>query len=891
VLRLRLWLILATAALSIAFYLLPHRIAAATEQTVGATSADGIWQELVRGALPNLKDLPAAARVVRLNRGALARALDRAPQEFTAEAAAHRATLLLPLPDGRFSRFSIEASSVMQPEFAARFPEIKSYRGQGLDDPALSMRCNLSPSGFFASVLSGAQLINIQPAGDAATYISVSSGAVQDGTAQCLTREIHRINRSRAALSAVEPKVAVGSTLRSYRIAIAATWEYCHQFGSDTVSGTVASLNTWLNAANVVYEREVAVHLNLVNDTDVLYTQDRGFSAGTDPYDNSNVGTMLNQVQSDLRDNVGAANYDLGHVLGQIGGNGASGVSYVGVVCDNTNFTGFGPIKGGGATRLGGTAGNAAATGVWVHELGHEFGADHSFNGTIGGCGGGNRNNATAYESGSGSTIMAYPSICGADNITNTRDMRFHSISYAEITSYITNSATCSTSTPTGNNVPTVNGGADFTIPKQTPFTLTATGSDPDSGDVPNLTYTWDEFDSGGSSFFQNGTAASYNDAADPVGTTTRPIFRSFPASSSPSRTFPSLTYILNNANDPPDTVGGFQTAEELPRIGRSLNFRVMIRDNRAGGGGVNDDAVLLTVSNTAGPFLVTAPNTAVTWTGGSTQTVTWSVNGADALAPNVKISLSTDGGSTFPTTILSSTPNDGSENIVVPNINTAQARIKVEAVGNIFFDISDASFTINQTGSSLRIDSVTPPAGRTSGAQSVKLAGSFVNLSSVTMGGNSAPFVFSNGTIEVTVTTPAHAVGAVDIVLTPTSGSPYTKTNAFAYLPTVFTDNSLMVQVTVAKAQHIIELRQAVDALRAVAGLGGAPWTDANLVQFGTSIKAVHILELRSFLENAAGLLGYTAGSYTDAGLTTGFVIKAVHIEDLRQRIRNIAG
>jgi len=199
------------------------------------------------------------------------------------------------------------------------------------------------------------------------------------------------------------------------------------------------------------------------------------------------------------------------------------------------------------------------------------------------------------------------------------------------------------------------------------------------------------------------------------------------------------------------------------------------------------------------------------------------------------------------------------------------------------------AVLTVNS--SPLAINSVSPPAGKITGGQTIKLSGSFINLSTVTVGGINAAWVSSNGTIELTVTTPAHAVGAVDIVVTPTSGSPLTKTNAFAYLPTVFTDNTLTVGVTTAKAQHALELRQAVDALRAVAGLGAAAWTDATLSPSSTLIKAAHITELRTKLEEAVALLGYSAGSYTDAGLSSGFVIKRAHVEDLRQRLRTIAG
>jgi hypothetical protein len=190
-----------------------------------------------------------------------------------------------------------------------------------------------------------------------------------------------------------------------------------------------------------------------------------------------------------------------------------------------------------------------------------------------------------------------------------------------------------------------------------------------------------------------------------------------------------------------------------------------------------------------------------------------------------------------------------------------------------------------------LRIDSVTPAAGRASGGQQIKLAGSFANLSTVTIGGVSSSWSYTNGISEITVTTPQHAVGAVSIVLTPSAGATVSKANAFAYLPTVFTDNTLVAGVTTAKAQHIIELRQAVDALRAVAGLSPAPWTDASLVPTNNIIRTVHIQELRTYLNDAATRLGYATQPYTDSSLSAGFVIKRVHIEELRQRIRVIAG
>jgi photosystem II stability/assembly factor-like uncharacterized protein len=202
---------------------------------------------------------------------------------------------------------------------------------------------------------------------------------------------------------------------------------------------------------------------------------------------------------------------------------------------------------------------------------------------------------------------------------------------------------------------------------------------------------------------------------------------------------------------------------------------------------------------------------------------------------------------------------------------------------------LSDVTVCFSNT---LGVDTVWPVAGRASGAQTLTITGELAGLSTVTMGGTPVAWSYAIGTSAIEFTTPAHAVGAVDIVLTPTSGSPVTRTKAFAYLPTVFTDDTLTVGVTTAKAQHILEIRQAVDALRAVAGLGSAPWTDPTLSPFSTMIRAVHILELRTLLEDAASRLGYPPGpGYTDPGVTSGFVIKKAHIEDLRQRIRNIAG
>ena len=658
--------------------------------SVKAAMQQEIWQELSADSSEQLsRQLPAAPsaqrKFFRLNGESLKRVLDSAPVEKSGELSESQAILPLPMPDGRLMRFRIQESHILESPLAIQYPDIKSFRGQGIDDPAATMRASWSSLGFHALTLSDGSADTILPIGGGTTFYASSNGQELTDKLRCEVDESKVIYREQNAVQA--PASPVGTTLRTYRIAIAATSEYSAQFGGGNVGQTIASINVWLNSINAIYERELSVRLNLVgNNSQVVYT------AEPDPFTNSDPNAMLAQVRSTLRDQIGTANYDLGHVFGT----GGSGVAYIGVVCTSGGDSN-GAFKGGGVSLMGGTAGNATYVGLWAHEVGHQFGADHSFNTTSGFCGvTGGRSPNSAYESGSGVTIMSYAGVCDPDNISFSRDLRFHAKSFDSITNYLANNGGCAQTSATGNNIPTVNGGGDFTIPQNTPFTLTASGNDADAGDVTNLRYVWEQYDSGGTGY----PNPPYDDSGD-TAASTRPIFRPFPIQASPSRTFPSLTYILNNANNPPDFDGsGFRTAEELPRIGRTLNFRVTLRDQR---GGVNYDDVQLQVAGNAGPFTVTAPETSAVWVGGTNQTVTWNVSGTNA-APvncaNVKILLSTDGGNTFPIVVLASTPNDGSQTIVVPaGFSSSAARIKVEAIGNVFFDISGVNFTL-QPGS-----------------------------------------------------------------------------------------------------------------------------------------------------------------------------------------------
>jgi len=583
------------------------------------------------------------------------------------------AQLDFPHPDGTMHTYSARENSTMDPTLAAQY-DINSYDANGAD--GAFVKWDITQHGFHAMIRkAGQSTIFIDPIikGNTQYYIVYSKKDFKtDKVMSCsFDSDLGQLDNQKTI--PVSGEVAQFGTceLRTYRLALSATGEYT-TFHGGTVAGALAAQVTTMNRVNGVYEKDMAITMTIIaNNNLIIYT-----NAGSDPFANGNPGTMINQNQTNTDNVIGNGNYDIGHVFGTNSG----GLAGLGVVCSNSQ-------KARGVTGSGAPIGDAFDIDYVAHEMGHQFGADHTFNNSCGG----NRNDPTAIEPGSGSTIMAYAGICPS-NVQNNSDDHFHGISLEQIGQEILSVGhTCEITTPLANIGPTLvstNGGQ--VIPANTPFALTAVATDPD-GDP--MTYNWEQIDEDIST-------------QPPVSTSTGgPNFRSNPSSTSPTRYFPNLTDLAN---------GGPFTWEVLPSVSRSMDFRVTIRDNAPGPGGCNDHTdVSVTVDGNSGPFVVNYPSaTGITWAGATTETVTWSVAGTD-IAPvscaNVDILLSTDGGLTYPTVLATNVPNDGSETITVPNVATTTARVMVICSSGTFFDISDNNFTITQATFDYTLGSSTP--------------------------------------------------------------------------------------------------------------------------------------------------------------------------------------
>jgi len=623
------------------------------------------------GKTVSLKDrttTPTDYKLYKLDVQGINSELSKAPAR---ESGNESLVLKFPNADGKLVDYVVKEASVMAKELSDKYPGIKSYVGYQKDDSGNTVRFSISPfDGINVMYFDKSEVSYLDTyTNDLSTYIIYkrSNLPVNPEQFNCDFDKANFQNGPVAEPISLRAPIVRDGMLRKYRLALACTIEYAafHVNRAGLSGGTLeqkkaavlAAMNASMTRVNGVYEKTLSLTMVLVPNNDQIIFID------SDNYDNANSAPtypILGQNQTVCDNVIGSANYDIGHVFSTASG----GVATLQSPC-NAN------TKARGTTGTNSPINDAFNIDYVAHEMGHQFGGNHTFRNC-----GGNENGSTAVEPGSGSTIMAYAGICGsALNVQNRSDAYFHSVSVNEMYSFISRGTDCSAKTANNNSVPTADAGADYTIPNGTAFVLTGTGTDPD-GDA--LTYLWEQTD-------------TTLNTQPPVATgTAGPIFRSFLPKTTPERYFPSMASILNNVLTP--------KWEVIPNVARILNFSLLVNDNKATGNQSARDLMRVTVAS-AGPFKVTSQTANVEYNGGEATTVTWDVAGTNA-APintaNVQILLSVDNGATF-TTVLGEFPNTGSASVVLPNATVASARIMIKAVDNIYLAVSSSTFKIKE--------------------------------------------------------------------------------------------------------------------------------------------------------------------------------------------------
>ncbi|MEL7021417.1 MAG: reprolysin-like metallopeptidase, partial [Bacteroidota bacterium] len=634
--------------------------------SIAQNLTSGLWQDVPQARLDSEADrriIPERFRSVRLDFPQLKNQTTNVPHEDRVAVKNSSFTIDIPTPDASFSTFRIVEYSMMEPELAARYPQIRTFYGYNVKSPSESIRMDMTDRGFHATYQSTGGKVYIDPYafGDVEHYMVYYKKDYEapDKLWECAV-ESHAIDTE--THTGDQQLLRAGDcNFRTYRLALATTLEYSgyHGASSQAQSNLVMSaVTTTMNRVNGIFERDFAIRMLLVNNNDrIFFYQSTG-----DNYTNQDGGAMLGQNQTVCDNTIGSANYDIGHVFSTGGG----GVAYLNSPCNNN-------LKAGGVTGQNAPVGDPFDVDYVAHEMGHQFGANHTQNNNC------QRNGGTAMEPGSASTIMGYAGICNP-NVQNNSDDHFHAVSVSEVMANVVSgvSSTCDVQTSMPNNAPTVSAGANYTIPRGTSFVLTATGSDSD-GDP--LTYCWEQYDN---EVVAHPPQSSY---------TNGPAFRSFSPTTSPSRYFPNLNAIIANSSP---------TWEVLSDVSRTYDFRVTVRDNSTNQAGCTaEDDMRVTVTDNSGPLLVTSPNAGnEVWTETATETVTWNVANTDQAPVNattVDILISYDGGLTYTTTLASNVPNTGTAEVQVPIGTSNTVRIMVIGHNNIFFDISNENFVIEQ--------------------------------------------------------------------------------------------------------------------------------------------------------------------------------------------------
>ncbi|MGS3138363.1 reprolysin-like metallopeptidase [Aeromonas sanarellii] len=578
--------------------------------------------------------------------------------DYLAELKEGKRQLTLPLPDGQEVTFSLQPYDLLPADLAAKYPGIRTFKGHDEANPVETGRVDLGPQGFHAMFSHQGKMVFVDPLrngeGYAVYYQQDAHSRLEEEADKVIGGEAKKLARQ---------VLVDGNERKRYVIAISAAGEYT-QYHGGTVEAGLGAITTLLNRVNEVYQRDVAAEFQLASGNDtIIFT-----NAATDPFFNGDdpSGSGLNDVDVNMQvqavaQTLGLGAFDIGHVVNTGGG----GLAGLGVLCTGE--------KSAGMTGSPNPVGDAFFIDYVAHEIGHQFGAEHTFNGTTGSCGGGNREPSQAWEPGSGSSIMAYAGICGEENLQANSLPYFHSKSIEQMRAHMATVPSCGTSQTLVNNAPQVAAGSDHVIPANTPFVLKGAGTDLDND---ALSYTWEQIDLGTESF---SVASMVDDGS-------RPLFPFVAPTSVPERTLPSLPSLLTNT---------LAKGEAWPTTNRDLNFRLTARDGK---GGVSSDDMKVQVVDTGKAFALTSP-LVTPLAAGQTQTIGWEVAGTNVAPINcskVDLYMTRDEGVNW-TLLAGGQPNSGSASVAIPAGKDGTARLKVACSNNLFFAISPLKLSVTQ--------------------------------------------------------------------------------------------------------------------------------------------------------------------------------------------------
>lgn len=599
---------------------------------------------------------------------------------------------------GQQIAFHIKENLVLDAAFRSKYPEIMTFDLQSIDNPGLSGSLTAYSDGLFVTIFGEKEMISIYPEGNNYDDFYIIEYGIQHDVPKpkqfCghdhsneLTDDI-KIGKKETHASQM---LDIGSKIFTYRVAVVATGEFYRANGNDDIA-VLAVITHTLNVLNNIYSNEMSIRfqsgslIHLFNNP------------ATDPFMPDELqGASPRTIQAGnvIQSLFNPTSFDIGHVFHtHVDGDGWSngGIAALRSVCNNFSAPGQPIVKARGWSGSFSNIGNA-----WVnlvaHEFGHQFGANHTFNGTGESCTG-NISPTHAFEIASGTTIMSYWGACSNEQNIPTSgeaDNYFHAKSIEQIYNYVYNDqgGSCGNSVNSENALPSVVANpcnAIYNIPLNTPFYLTARGVDANN-DL--ITYCWEQIDEDGP-----GTPTQGLIGAAAASSATAPLFRSYPPVTSPTRFFPSLLTLTSGTQNP---------FEVLPVVARKIKMNVAVRDNHTEGGAQSQDAVEINVSN-SGPLIITRPVTGTILNAGNQELFTWNVNGSGALCNRVRIKLSINGGLTFPI-ILAEGVNyaSGSTTISIPpNLPAVtNAKVMIECMDYdcfAFFALSQNYHTINSS-------------------------------------------------------------------------------------------------------------------------------------------------------------------------------------------------